>query len=77
MQGVSPKILVPVVYGGRERIPAGVAAELVDKIKAFRRQALHAERLGFVHPRERHEVVFEAPPPADFAELLEALDQYD
>ncbi len=33
------------------------------------RLALHAERLGFVHPRTRREVVFEAPLPGDLASL--------
>ncbi len=37
------------------------------------RQALHARVLGFVHPRSGARLRFEAPPPADFAEALEAL----
>lgn len=40
---------------------------------AFRRQALHAHRLRFFHPRDGRELVFEAPLPADFADLLERL----
>ena len=37
---------------------------------AFGRQALHACRLGFVHPADGRGLRFEAPPPGDFAELL-------
>jgi 23S rRNA pseudouridine1911/1915/1917 synthase len=37
------------------------------------RPMLHAARLGFVHPRTGRELVFEAPPPADFAATLERL----
>ncbi len=34
---------------------------------------LHAAALGFRHPRDRGELVFEEPPPADFQEMLSAL----
>jgi 23S rRNA pseudouridine1911/1915/1917 synthase len=36
----------------------------------FGRQALHAYRLGFVHPLEDRDVEVEVPPPADFQDLL-------
>jgi 23S rRNA pseudouridine1911/1915/1917 synthase len=39
----------------------------------FGRQALHAFRLAFVHPLTGHALRFEAPIPADFAELVSAL----
>jgi 23S rRNA pseudouridine1911/1915/1917 synthase len=39
----------------------------------FRRQALHAWKLAFVHPRSGKPVAFESPLPADFTALLEAL----
>ena len=37
------------------------------------RQALHAWKLAFVHPRTGKAVAFEAPLPPDFRELLEGL----
>ena len=40
---------------------------------AFGRQALHAFQLSFLHPAERRVVEFQAPLPADFAELLTRL----
>jgi 23S rRNA pseudouridine1911/1915/1917 synthase len=40
----------------------------------FPRQALHAARLGFRHPRSGAEVSFETPPPTDFLALVAALD---
>ena len=52
------------VYGAR-RAPPG--------IPSFARQALHAERLGFVHPATRRAMSFAAPLPADFAALLDAM----
>jgi 23S rRNA pseudouridine1911/1915/1917 synthase len=39
----------------------------------FKRQALHAWRLGFEHPVEGKAVSFEAPIPADFRKLLSSL----
>ena len=39
----------------------------------FPRQALHAERLGLIHPVTRDYVQWESPLPADFASLLQAL----
>ena len=40
---------------------------------AFGRQALHAFRLGLLHPVTRAEQAWEAAPPADFAALLAQL----
>ena len=42
-------------------------------IPAFPRQALHAWRLGLVHPVSGKAMAFEAPAPADFAALLDIL----
>ena len=65
------------LYGGRQRIPAGADETLAAAIKAFRRQALHAQRLSFEHPGSRELVSFEAALPADFSTLLDVLKQYD
>lgn len=48
---------------------------LRDLLKAsdFRRQALHAQRLGFIHPVTKSECDFFSPIPADMAELLDRL----
>ena len=40
----------------------------------FPRQALHATRLGFRHPRTGAEMLFERPPPGDFQALVTLLD---
>lgn len=60
-------------YGGRLAIPAGASERLHDALRRFRRQALHAERLAFAHPRTAAEVVTRVEPPADFAALIGAL----
>ena len=54
------------VYG-RGRAARGAA------IPPFGRQALHAFRLGFVHPRDGSAQRFESPLPQDFDSLLQIL----
>lgn len=61
------------VYAGRHRVPAGAQQELLDYLQAFRRQALHAWRLSFVHPESAEEVTFEAPLPDDMQQLISLL----
>jgi 23S rRNA pseudouridine1911/1915/1917 synthase len=43
------------------------------RLDAFPRQALHAFRLGLVHPRSGEAMSWEVPMPADFAALLDGL----
>ncbi len=42
-------------------------------IKSFNRQALHAKSLGFIHPRTKKEIFFEAKRPKDFDTLIKNL----
>lgn len=60
-------------YGGRLRTPPGNDALLIDALRAFRRQALHATRLEFTHPHSSEQVEVHAPLPADFEALLAVL----
>ena len=60
------------VYG-RLRFPAGASAELRDVLHGFPRQALHARRLGLIHPDSDEEMRFESPLPQDMENLLAAL----
>ena len=61
------------VYVNRVRFPAGASEALTDMLRSFKRQALHAAKLGLVHPRTGQEMMFEAPWPEDFNKLLEVL----
>jgi 23S rRNA pseudouridine1911/1915/1917 synthase len=66
-------LLGDAVYGGirREaRDPGGLAARAAA---AIGRQALHAARLAFDHPRTGKRLSFEAPLPADFRRALAVL----
>ena len=61
------------LYGGRPRFPKGATEALRLALQDFPRQALHARRLGLVHPATGEDMEFEAPLPEDFAGLLAAL----
>ncbi|MEM9277998.1 MAG: RNA pseudouridine synthase, partial [Pseudomonadota bacterium] len=43
-------------------------------VSGFRRQALHAAILGFDHPVTDEKLLFEAPLPDDFQQLLAAFE---
>ena len=61
------------VYGGRPRLPKQPAPALVEALRAFPRQALHAARLEFPHPVSGEPMQFESALPDDFGALLDAL----
>lgn len=62
------------VYGGKRKIAKGALGEAAQaELAGFARQALHAERLGFVHPVTGEEVDFHADVPDDMLALLTAL----
>ncbi len=61
------------VYGGRLALPKGASEPLIDALRQFRRQALHAVRLAFEHPMTGDEVDVKAPLPDDLQTLLETL----
>ncbi len=60
-------------YGGRVRLPAGCSIELQEALRGFKRQALHAGRLGLIHPDTGAAMQWEAPLPNDMHQLLEVL----
>ena len=61
------------LYGGRLRLPRGCSAALQTGLRAFRRQALHAARLGISHPLSGERLHWESPLPEDMTGLLAAL----
>jgi 23S rRNA pseudouridine1911/1915/1917 synthase len=65
------------VYGGRPRIPRGASGELIEALREFPRQALHAQALGLIHPDSGEEVHFQCPLPADIVGLLDVLQRED
>ncbi len=65
------------VYGGRPRLPPAASQRLVDTLRGFPRQALHARDLGLQHPATGQEVTFSCPLPADFERLVDVLGEED
>ena len=61
------------LYGPGVKLPKGATPALVECLRAFRRQALHAAELAFVHPRTQKQVAFAATMPEDMAELINFL----
>ena len=61
------------VYGGRPRVPKGITEEAKHAIQTFKRQCLHATKLGFDHPATNKPVSWEVPLPDDMQQLLEKL----
>jgi len=61
------------VYGGRLLLPKGATTELIEALRGFGRQALHAARLAFAHPVSGQPVECTAPLPADMQALLDVL----
>lgn len=62
------------LYSGRMKIPRDLESNVLSYLQQFKRQALHAFQLSFLHPTTQEELTFEAPLPEDFALLLHHLD---
>jgi len=69
MASLGHALLGDPVYGRTKQGHKGV----LDTLQ-FRRQALHATRLGFVHPISTVTMAFDSPMPADMQELFRQLD---
>ena len=63
------------LYGRRLGPPRNASPQLQETLRSFHRQALHAAKLGLVHPVTGAALLWEVPPPADFQRLLAALEE--
>jgi len=63
------------VYGGRFQMPANCSEEFEQVLREFKRQALHATRLGLQHPETDEYCEWELPVPEDMQVLIKALEQ--
>jgi 23S rRNA pseudouridine1911/1915/1917 synthase len=61
------------VYGGRLALPKGASDELVQLLRHFKRQALHATRLAFEHPVTGEAMDLSVEPPNDLLLLIDAM----
>lgn len=61
-------------YGGQSRaLNTKTSESMTDAIRNLKRQALHAELLGFKHPKTEEYMEFSAPIPDDIQNLLNVL----
>ncbi len=76
MANIGHPLLGDPQYGGRrpKHLPKATA-ELVQALRAFNHQALHAVHLELVHPITKEELHFDAPLPADMTALMDLLRQ--
>jgi len=61
------------VYGQRLRIPKDSSEQMTKMMRDFKRQALHAAKLGLEHPSTGEQMEWEVPLPDDMIRLLEVL----
>lgn len=73
MAHIAHPLLGDPIYGGRPRPPKGATPELLNILRNFKRQALHAAMLRLAHPITGEMMEWHAPLPEDFVELVTAL----
>lgn len=62
-------------YAGRFRIPKGASVELIEELRGFARQALHAAQLGLNHPLSGEYIQWSVDLPEDMVHLLSEVAQ--
>ncbi len=73
LASIGHPIVGDTVYGSAKRLKEVSSQSLQNTIKSINRPMLHAGYLQFMHPETGNALEFEAPPPADFMEVLELL----
>jgi 23S rRNA pseudouridine1911/1915/1917 synthase len=73
MQYIRHPIVGDPIYGGRQRIPARADQALIELLRNFNRQALHAFRLSLRHPESGAQMTWRSALPDDMTQLLAAL----
>jgi 23S rRNA pseudouridine1911/1915/1917 synthase len=74
MQELGYPLVGDSVYGGRFRRNLDLSESLIELVKHFGRQALHARTLELIHPHSHRSMRFTSALPDDMANLLLALE---
>lgn len=74
MSSIRHPLVGDTLYGGKVMLPKSASRELVEQLQAFRRQALHAAKLGLIHPVSQQEMQWQVAMPEDMQHLIEALE---
>lgn len=62
------------VYG-KKNMPSGLSPKLAMLLKNLKRQALHAQTLGIIHPETKEYMEFTSPLPDDMNTIIRALEE--
>ncbi|MEJ2764104.1 23S rRNA pseudouridine(1911/1915/1917) synthase RluD [Photobacterium sp. MCCC 1A19761] len=73
MAYLSHPLVGDVTYGGRPRPPRNASDELIQALRAFDRQALHARMLRLDHPITGELMEWHAPLPTDMVVMMDIL----
>lgn len=68
-------ILGDSVYAGRLRIPPQATEAFIEGIRNFKRQALHAKNLGFIHPGNQEYMEWSVALPQDMQDVIALLEE--
>jgi len=77
MNSIKHPIIGDPLYGKNTFIRKGICASLREDIKSFKRQALHAHNLEFIHPSKKKIVSYKAELPDDMKTLIKTLEIND
>jgi 23S rRNA pseudouridine1911/1915/1917 synthase len=75
MSHIHHPIVGDITYGGRVLLPPQASTIVIETLRQFKRQALHAKRLALQHPITHQLMTWEAPLPADLQTLIDVLKQ--
>ncbi|HLF67423.1 MAG TPA: 23S rRNA pseudouridine(1911/1915/1917) synthase RluD, partial [Gammaproteobacteria bacterium] len=75
MSHIKHPIIGDPVYGERLRLPKNATPTLVNALRNFKRQALHADELGLTHPSTKEYMEWKIDLPEDFQNLLLSLKE--
>lgn len=68
-------IVGDMTYGGRLSLPGDLSPELINYLRQFKRQALHAYKLGLIHPTTQQYMEWECPVASDIEKLINLLQK--
>ena len=75
MSHIKYPLLGDPLYGKRLIIPSGASEALQMQLQQFKRQALHANKIKFVHPISDKELIFRSEIPEDMFSILLTLSK--
>ena len=77
MQFQNMPLLGDPLYGTRLKIPQDMTEQHITELSKFKRQALHARELSFLHPKTGQACHYVAEPPEDFETVKTILSSYN